>query len=266
MTISDSTRIWARIGQVLAGLGGLATVVLLGLTLSSPKAGIEASAQVTPFDFPESTKQSLDTITRDYAVRDIVQGILDSLASGLEYTERYGVADSISASLAVNRDVAIPHVATMIIAEIQNTGGRVATGVALQVPSAVLTEIVRPGYVIETRWVSEVIDVGSIRPGELVGLTIWSSAEIRTSHFDRFLLSHDSGTGDIDFEVLAPSWLASAADVVTSPFFWILLSLWVAMMLLLWFVQGNERANSSVAAPSDQDGSRGDEPSPANSA
>jgi hypothetical protein len=156
---------------------------------SAPPALLRDRERLEAFrNKPEMLEKELDlskcdAATRSMIARDLVTFLYDALpfTSGVHFSDPTEVW----------------------FADVKNKSDSTCEQVTLTLPGTNSVSIEREGKAIEYREITEVLDIGDLKPKELVKVTGWA----RSADEDKLKLVYKTGVGDVKLaKTLAPDW------------------------------------------------------------
>lgn len=220
-------RTWARLGKVGAGLLSGLTIWQGVLALRTPSE-LVVNGLAVPYSM-------LPTVTQDLGVLDDrVNDMLFEYYAGaivpdgdVSPSEWRRLADSIRAGIRFRP----PDVQSLLVATVENQGGSSATDVVLTVRGGNVARISRAGAPAEVAAINELLELGDLRPAEVVELEVWALHEWSPFGSDEVALTSNEGRGKV--KVREPGAFSLVGHLLR----WVGVPLWSLFLLILFLPQ-----------------------------
>jgi hypothetical protein len=195
---AEAGTLWATIGKLSVVAGIIGTVVGVWNVVAEPRSEVIAYVSSYPFSLPPTFWEDLQIV--DSLARQRGSRASNQWRPG---TFTKGELERFYRSIGVMQEISIV-----------NNGDRVALDVSLKLPRGVLASLDRDGVlpkVIRPQGLDLVVDVGNLRPSEIISIRAWNFGRgfrLSPDDLEDMRLIHREGTGTIiGLATISPLWL-----------------------------------------------------------
>ena len=207
--------IWPVVLGLFAVIGAIASLIKVIEYFGKPREKLSAVVSKSYFAIPESLREVFKGM-QSIRYASTVSGIFTPKLLGeikISEQQAFSCALAFSEYLDKNLPSGIPdgieYLNALWSVRVNNKGKRPCPEVRVTIPAATLVSIERTGSDKELRRIKEVVDLGTMTPGETVELEAWSG---HGSWGKEVTLSHANGIGRVQRLELVPHFWKALSE------------------------------------------------------